>query len=412
MNVAAGVSDRFMADSLSPRMWAPLEWLRAHPRAIDVIAIALSIAPPSIALVLAPPRLAWLAYVLLATTGVALWWRRARPLTVLVIVAACTAMSPLAQPGFGMIGLGPAVALFTVAALGTASRALLGYAVAVAVPIVMIAARMQLDSARITPTVVEPVLLVAMLLGMIVRSRAVQREALTALINARIEHAAVTERSRITAEMHDAVSHSITVMVALAGGARVGWQKHPERALEALNQLERVGANVLEEMHSILRVQRSGNTELHASIEASGHNLSSLPELVETFRAAGLPVTLTESGIPRPAHLTAADLTAQNAIYRVVQESLTNALRYARHATAVDVVVHRTGAEVQVTVTDDGAAGDSRQTIGAGLGLTAMAERATALGGSHTAGQLPGGGWRTDTHLPTHRPASCERDRT
>ncbi|MGM7668413.1 sensor histidine kinase [Microbacterium sp. A93] len=357
--------------------------------------------PALVALILVPNENAWLGYVLVLATGMALWWRRSRPLLVLALVITFTSLSPLMQSGFGSSFIEGMVVLYAVASRMPLSRALLGYLMSVAIPFAASGLRILVGLEPILLNVLQPSLLVALLLGIAVRARREQRTALAELVNARIEAAALTERSRITAEMHDVVAHSITVMIALAGGAKAGWKKHPERAADALEQLGNVGANVLSEMQTILRILRDNDADLDHALHESGHNLPTLEELTDTFRSAGLPVTLTQSGLP-----LRENLPLQNTVYRIVQESLTNALRYARNPTAVTVEIAGDGEKLRITVTDDGQDAGRAESIGAGIGLTAMAERAAAFGGTHHAGPAPTGGWRTRATLPVPSPDS------
>lgn len=388
----------FEADAFSPSLWAPLEWLRRHPRIIDILIILVCTAPACIGLVLIQPPHAWVGFVLAAATGIALWWRRTSPLLVLTIVVACASMSPLVQPGFSPLLIETFIVVYTVASLRPLAHALLGLGLSIGIPFVAAAIRQWIGLGEISPTLVQPMLLAALFLGIAVRSRRQQRETLAALVNTRIDAAAASERSRITAEMHDVVAHSVTVMIALAGGARAAWQKHPERATDALEQLGNVGETVLEEMQTILHVLRSGDSDLDKALHQSGHNLPTLEELADTFRAAGLPVTLSKTGFPSD------DLTLKNATYRIVQESLTNALRYANDPTEVSVRITGDSDNVTITVTDDGRPGSPAPSLGSGTGLSAMVGRAAALGGTHDAGPRVGGGWETRTALPLNMP--------
>lgn len=84
--------------------------------------------------------------------------------------------------------------------------------------------------------------------------------------------------------MHDVVAHSVTAMLALAGGAGVAWEKHPERERDALENLNEVGVTALHEMQRIFRILRPEDVELDAALEISGHNVDSLDELARMFR--------------------------------------------------------------------------------------------------------------------------------
>ncbi len=138
-------------------------------------------------------------------------------------------------------------------------------------------------------------------------------------------------------------------------------------------------------MRRILHLLRDDDAELAEALHHSGHNLPDLEELVDVFRAAGLPVHLIRVGKAIPN-----DPTLATTVYRIVQEGLTNALRYAEGATRVEVRLESDGVQVALTITDDGhapAAGAPSQ--GSGRGLRGVAERAAAYSGTSASGRLP-----------------------
>ena len=137
--------------------------------------------------------------------------------------------------------------------------------------------------------------------------------------------AAADERRRIAREMHDVVAHSVSVMVVQAGGARRILERDPERAVAAAAQIERTGREALAEMRRLLGVLHRDDDE--HDLRAPQPTMAGVGALVERAREAGLPVELHVSGERRslPAGL---DLAA----FRVVQEGITNALKYADRA--------------------------------------------------------------------------------
>ncbi|MFT4234625.1 MAG: histidine kinase [Microbacterium sp.] len=369
--------------------------MRAHPRIIDWIVVLASSGLQRVALIFTGEPINWIAYLALAAAAVALFWRRRYPFAVLLVVTAIASVGLLASPELAYQALPSTFALYAVAASRTTGTAALGYVVAVGLPTLAVLALNLWHSTPFSPSILDPLALLALVLGIAVRARRERRDALAALIHQRTQHAALAERARITAEMHDVVAHSITVMIALAGGARSGWDKHPERARDALDHLNDVGASALGEMQRILRVLRTDDADLDRALHESGHNVQSLEELAEVFRAAGLPVILSrrgQTGIPDPA--------LQTTLHRIVQEALTNALRYAEHPTEVRVEVNSTPTNIEVTITDDGHPHPGRPSVGAGLGLTGIRERAAAFGGTAAAGPRDGGGWRTRVTIP------------
>jgi signal transduction histidine kinase len=208
--------------------------------------------------------------------------------------------------------------------------------------------------------------------------------------------AATAERSRIAREMHDVVAHSLTVVVTLAEAAAVTAEADPAAAREAMGQVARTGRTALDEMRRLLGVLRADPGDA-GGIRAPVPGLHRLDELVDDARAAGLPVRLTISGAARPLPST-VDATA----YRVVQESLTNALRHAVDPTGVRVVLRWREDALLVEVSDDGRAGAPRGT--GGHGLAGMRERLALFGGSLTSGPGPAGGWTVSALLPAEQP--------
>jgi signal transduction histidine kinase len=206
--------------------------------------------------------------------------------------------------------------------------------------------------------------------------------------------AVADERRRIAREMHDVVAHSVSVMVVQAGGARRILDRDPARAAEAARLIERTGRGALLEMRRLLGVL--GTADEPAAM-APQPTLSELDVLVERARATGLPVTLRVEGERRP--LPAG---AEAAIYRVVQEALTNALKHA--GSAPTEVLLRWGAdEVEVVVADRGEAGATNaagRLPGGGHGIVGMRERVRVYGGELTAEPRPDGGFLVRARIP------------
>jgi signal transduction histidine kinase len=236
--------------------------------------------------------------------------------------------------------------------------------------------------------------LIAWVMGRSVRTRSrLTGELHEAAVRAEEAHeeelarAATEERRRIAREMHDVVAHSVSVMVVQAGGARRILDRDPARAVEAAAHIEQTGRAALTEMRRLLGV-------LHAGEEpdrAPAPGMRELGALVERTRAAGLPVELTVEGEPRPLP-AGLDLAA----YRVLQEGLTNAIKYAQAApTAVRV---RWGADaLELTVADRGPGFGS---TAAGHGLVGMRERVRLYGGELWTGRRAGGGFEVRARIP------------
>lgn len=211
--------------------------------------------------------------------------------------------------------------------------------------------------------------------------------------------AAVAERARIAREMHDIVSHSVTVMVRLAEGAAAGLPPSEPSAV-AMHGVAEVGRSAMTDMRRMLGVLNDRDTGAQPNTpapHAPQPAIRDLPQLVDGFRTLGTPVTLELVGAPPD------DDALQLAVYRIVQESLTNAVRYAPDAGAVSAVVTSTTDSVVVLVADDGRRSAPDTPIGAGRGLIGIRERVHALDGSVGAGPRPDGGWEVRASIPIRR---------
>jgi signal transduction histidine kinase len=198
------------------------------------------------------------------------------------------------------------------------------------------------------------------------------------------------ERARIAREMHDIVTHNLSVMVALADGAVFAQQRSPDKATTAMRQISGTGRQALTDMRRYLGVLRDDEPD------ALRHPMPGIPQLeslADQVRAAGLPTRLDLDGDPGPVP-AAAQLT----VYRLVQEALTNTLKHTPPGTSAHVRVRCSADTVSLVITDDGRAATTTAP-GSGHGLAGMRERTAAFGGSLDAGPRPGGGWRVAAHL-------------
>ena len=209
---------------------------------------------------------------------------------------------------------------------------------------------------------------------------------------AQAARAVADERRRIAREMHDVVAHSVSVMVVQAGGARRILDRDPQRAVEAAQLIERTGRSALLEMRRLLGVL--GSSEEPAAM-APQPTLDGIEGLVERAAAAGLPATLDVEGERRP--LPAG---AEAAVYRVVQEALTNALKHAGSA-PTQVLLRWEAAALEVVVADRGASGGADAALpSGGHGLVGMRERVRVYGGELTALPRPDGGFVVRARIP------------
>ncbi|MGH7666309.1 MAG: sensor histidine kinase [Candidatus Dormibacteria bacterium] len=206
----------------------------------------------------------------------------------------------------------------------------------------------------------------------------------------RLDQAAEHERRRIARELHDVIAHSVAVMVLQAGAARRIAAQQPGAAVQALGDIERIGRDAMGETRRLLGLTRSTPQD---SLPAPQPRLADLEPLLELTRKAGIEVELRIQGEPRrlPEGL---ELSA----YRIVQESLTNAIRHSDARSASVLVEYRPG-ELRLQVSDDGhgsPVGD-----GSGHGLIGIRERVALFGGTVDASPQDGHGWRVSARLPT-----------
>ena len=228
------------------------------------------------------------------------------------------------------------------------------------------------------------------------------------LRRAQAEHEAETrravelERARIASEMHDVVTHNVSVMVVQAGAARRVLDSSPDDAREALLAVEASGRTAMTELRNLLGLLApAGAAEPGADPAGGGGEAALSPQpdlgqidaLVERVRAAGLPVELSVAG--------RRDLPAGLALaaYRVVQEALTNVLKHAGQAKTTIQIEYRP-AELFITVYDDGGHATMAAPGGDGRGLIGLRERIAVYGGQLDAGPRPGGGWRLTARIP------------
>lgn len=385
-------------------------WLRRHPRLVDA-SLAVPITLIGLATAYAERReasfLALTAIVFAMTVPIV--FRRAHPIGAFAAAIAAGAVQviinlhPLASD-FSIL-----ILLYTLAAYSTRRNSLVGLAVCLFGSAMQILRLQFFIPAHVTSEAGWLVLfavafagpsLIAWVLGDSTRYRRAYylnlEERAARLERDRDTHAqiaAAAERARIARELHDVVAHNVSVMVVQADGATYAIDADPQRARAALAAISATGRQALAEMRALLGVLRRGDESGLAAL-APLPGLGQLDELLEQTRAAGLPVTFTVQGAPRPL----ADGTALTA-YRIVQESLTNTRKHGGAAACANVVLRYTETALELTISDNGAGADA-PCDGAGHGLTGMTERAFMYGGSVHAGPRPGGGFEVTAWLP------------
>jgi signal transduction histidine kinase len=210
--------------------------------------------------------------------------------------------------------------------------------------------------------------------------------------------AAATERARIARELHDIVAHNLAVMIALADGAAFTATLAPDRAAATMQQVSGTGRQALAEMRRLLGLLRDDQAPPALSGLVPQPGLDDIDELVDQIRAAGVRVELTRQGTAG-----AWGPGAGLAVYRIVQEALTNTLKHAGPQASAQVRLRYTAAGADVEVTDDGAGRPAQPATAGGAasghGLAGMIERTAPYGGEVQAGPCPGTGWRVRARL-------------
>lgn len=339
-------------------------------------------------------NLPWRVLSVAVTVGLVptLLWRRTRPLLMLAI-------------GFGVTGLlaplghhHEAVATYTMAFLlilpyavfrwGSGRDVVLGMAVMAAkVVLYLVFGDIGLGDAASGCVA----LLAATAPGAVFRYRAGAR--LKAL-----DQVKLMERERLARDLHDTVAHHVSAIAIRAQAGIATSAVRPGAATEALTVIEGEASRALAEMRAMVRVLRRGEPVDLSPAPGLG-DLAGLAHSGGSGPAVEVAVSGDLEGIPAPV---------ASVVYRLAQESVTNARRHARNATRIEVGVVADGTAVRLRVSDDGEAGVAGGAGAAepGFGLLGMIERAGLLGGTCHAGPAPGGGWTVTASVPRNGPTS------
>ncbi|MFE0686435.1 sensor histidine kinase [Streptomyces sp. NPDC058961] len=351
---------------------------------------------------LRPNALGW---ALFAASALALVWRRRHPMAVLAVMVACIAPYQLlnnAHMGTMPIAM---TALYTVAATGPVRRTATVGAGVVAVAIAGMSfngIHRVFDLFRTSGWLVA-----ALVFGVAVHnSRAYLAEQRAAAAR-EAERELTEERLRIARDLHDLLAHSITLIGVRTSVAAHVLTASPERldraaVAAALDSIADTCREARAELRTTLTVLRADD---HGPLTGEHGPLPDLDALPDLARSAGAELTVAVAGTHVPPAVGAA-------AYRIVQESLTNAVRHAGSGATVRVRVETAaGPSLRVGVTDDGRGGDGRGGDGrrdstgpagggAGFGILGMRERARSVGGTLEAGPRPEGGFRVAAELP------------
>jgi signal transduction histidine kinase len=367
------------------------EIARGHPLATDALLAAVLLALSTVWLAgsaFATPRDAIVQTALVATVAVRRIWPSG------VFLAACAIAFAQWLLGFPLIGDGALlICLYTVAAHESRIRAGLAAAL-LEVGVVMATLKWHPAGTPLRSLLFLTATVVAALFAGLAaasgsrylawmderaRRLAVERDQQATI-------AAAAERTRIARELHDIVSHSLSVVITLADAAAVVSRSDPGR--EAMAEVSEAGRQALSDMRAMLGVLRTDDPPADLAPQPG---VPQLGGLIERVRATGLAVDFEIEGTPFPLG-AAAGLTA----YRIVQEALTNTIRHAV-ARQARVTIRYDAPRVQVRVADDGTAtaADGHH----GHGIDGMRERAALHDGNVTAGPAPDGGWLVSATL-------------
>ncbi|QLH26483.1 sensor histidine kinase [Streptomyces sp. Rer75] len=352
-----------------------------------------------------PPDQDKTATVLMGVSCLALLRYRSHPRTAVVVTGVCTAIAIALGYLLTPLLLGPVMAaLYWLATLSDRKTTRAFGVTVMAALTVASAISDSMDSLSLVLRTIGPFfwLLLPLAAGTMTRLR----RAYLASVQARAEHAERTreeearlrvteERMRIARDLHDVVAHHLALANAQAGTAAHLALTSPQQTKQILTDLTGTTSSALRELKATLGLLRRNDDPASATLEPSP-GLARLPELVSACASAGLAVTVTTTGDPRPLS-PGVDLTA----FRIVQEALTNVTKHAA-ADSAHVRLAYSGSRLLITVSNDGpdTTGTDDTAPSRGFGLMGMRERAHTIGGELRAGPRPEGGFEVTTALP------------
>jgi signal transduction histidine kinase len=351
----------------------------------------------------------------LTAMGLVLYPRRRYPAAVLGAVAAGVVTLIALGASLGGAFLAVLCACYSAAVYGS-RRLAIGLVTGAVAAVVLIGIPQSLGVGHgVLRAIPVPTILAAAgaaLFGLLIRSQFSARSAQLAVMAERAEwataqreqearRATLAERLRIARELHDIVAHHVSVIVIQAQGAQRVADREPDRARQAMADVERTARTALEEMRRMLGLLRSPDDGEDTGGLDVARGMADIAALAGRMTGAGVAVTVRTTGkpyaVPEDVGLT---------VYRIAQEALTNVLKHAGPAHA-EVHLHY-GEKLEITVTDDGRGAAAVLTAaeppGAGRGTTGMRERVAMLGGRFTAGPRPGGGFRVHAVIPRPGP--------
>ncbi len=331
----------------------------------------------------------------------ALVWRRRFPRAVFVILWLHTLVAATVIEIYGPV-VGMAIAVFTVAelcsprtAIGALALSLVPVGYIVASESANAPAALAVSAAIASFTILSMVDIGAWSLGRWSRARHAELERAQEQRRAEAARAVAAERVAIARDLHDVVSHSVGVMTLQAAGARtVLAAGKAERATQALTDIEDAGGRAMVELRRMLDILRAPGAE-DAGDRRAHPTLGDLDALVDEMRASGVPARLAVHGQPREQRAS-----SELAVYRVVQEALTNVLKHAGPGAPALVELRWSDADLTVQISNTAAAAPVGRRTGSGYGLIGLRERMESVGGTLTAAAEPGGGFRVTASVP------------
>jgi signal transduction histidine kinase len=373
-------------------------WLRAHPLFVDSACAA------ALLLISIPYRERFgdtsnLSLELFLAVGmtVPLAFRRRNPSAVFAVIAFVALLQWLAGISIRPEDLAILIASYTVAAHGKRWEAITATAV-VLCGVVMAVLRWHLEDVIPAFVAMSAAAVAALVLGDDLRTRRAyfaeleeRADRLERERDAETRAAVAAERAAIAREMHDIVAHSLSVMVVQSDAATYAIDTDAVRAREVMETVTETGRQALDEMRHLLAVLRP----TAAGDRAPQPGVKDLGELIDGVRKAGLEATFTVSGVSG-----SVGAGVELAVYRIVQEALTNTLKHAGHGARAQVGIQYAPRALTLVVTDDGRGSASPPMGGAGHGIVGMGERAALYGGTLTAEPDPDGGFRVTATFP------------
>jgi signal transduction histidine kinase len=327
----------------------------------------------------------WLGIVFVLALGVALWLRRTSPSTVVLLMFGAASVVSLVS----LAGVVEPPLLHSTAWILVLPYALVrwgsGREIAVGVPVILGSAVLGAvaDFTGVADLIAGfVILLFTCAIGATVRYRTHARLR-------EVDQAKLQEREQLARELHDTVAHHVSGIAIQAQAGRAVAATHPEKAVTALEVIEEAASRTLDELRAIVGLLRDGTEP----------DLAPQPGIADLDRLGAAASERPTVDVELVGDLDGLSPALEAAIYRIAQESITNAVKHSRHATRIHVHVAGDDDAVRLTVRDDGE-GRTVDRHAVGYGLIGMTERASLLGGTLDAGPGEGRGWTVEAALP------------